>query len=93
MGTPVADMSYYGSAGSVGSRLTASNLTEFDALQRQMSRKDRPRSGLHGEPQTRNSRSYLHMYQHGDISSLARKRCNRMHGSLQMPCLEQLFSL
>lgn len=61
MGTPVADMSHYGSAGSVGSRLTASNLTEFDALQRQMSRKDRPRSGLHGEPQARNGRCYLHM--------------------------------
>lgn len=39
-----------GSAGFAAMRLTATNLTEFDALQRQISRKDRPRSGLHGEP-------------------------------------------
>ena len=38
-----------GSAGLAASRLTATNLTEFDALQRQISRKDRPRSGVHGE--------------------------------------------
>lgn len=37
------------SAGLAASRLTATNLTEFDALQRQISRKDRPRSGVHGE--------------------------------------------
>ena len=61
MGTPVAEMGYYESAGSMGSRLTASNLTEFDALQRQMSRKDRPRGGLHGEPQAGTSRWVLHM--------------------------------
>ena len=61
MGTPVAEMSYYESAGSIGSKLTASNLTEFDALQRHMSRKDRPRSGLHGEPPAGTSLCYLHM--------------------------------
>ena len=38
-----------GSAGVAASRLTATNLTEFDTLQRQISRKDRPRSGVHGE--------------------------------------------
>ena len=48
--TPVSDAGFFESEGSAGSRLTASNLTEFDNLQRQVSRKDKPRSPLHGEP-------------------------------------------
>ncbi len=48
--TPVSDAGFLGSGGSGGSRLTASNLTEFDGLQRQVSRKDKPRSPLHGTP-------------------------------------------
>ena len=46
--TPVSDSGFHESAGSGGSRLTATNLTEFDNLQRQVSRKDKPRSPLHG---------------------------------------------
>ena len=48
--TPVSDGGYFESGGSGGSRLTANNLTEFDNLQRQVSRKDKPRSPLHGKP-------------------------------------------
>ena len=47
--TPVGDAGNFDSRGSAGSRLTASNLTELESLQRQISRKDKPRSPLHGE--------------------------------------------
>jgi len=47
--TPMSDTGCFQSAGSVGSRLTATNLTEFENQQRQISRKDRTRSTLHGE--------------------------------------------
>ncbi len=61
LSTPVAEMGSFESAGFMGSLLTASNLTEFDALQRQMSRKDRPRSSLHGKPHAQTHFQTSHM--------------------------------